>query len=174
MQAQVRQQGPTAEAIIAAHQRQVWRFLVALGCPTTDADDLTQEVFLNMLRGEFTYESPEATAAWLRSVARNVFFSSLRKRRLPLLAPNADDFEADFGAFEAAAPFDRRVELLRDCIAALDDRLRKAVQLRYGAETSREDMARELGMAEAGVKTLLERLRQKLKECVERKLRADE
>jgi RNA polymerase sigma-70 factor (ECF subfamily) len=174
MQAQVRQQGPTAEELISAHQRHVWRFLVTLGCPPADADDLTQEVFLNMLRGQFTYESPEATAAWLRQVARNLFFSSLRKRRLPLLAPNADDIEADFAAFEYAAPFDRRVEMLRDCVDGLDERLRKAVQLRYAADVSRGQMARELGMAEAGVKTLLERLRQKLKECVERKLRADE
>jgi len=174
MQAQVRPRSPSAEEIIAANQRHVWRFLVTLGCRPADADDLTQEVFLNLLRGNFNYESPQATTAWLRTVARNLFVSALRRKRVILLAPNLDDIDPHWAAFEAAAPFDKRVGLLRECVGELDDRLQKAVHLRYAAEVSREQMARELGMAEAGVKTLLERLRQKLKECVERKLRADE
>lgn len=169
MQAQARQ-SPTAEEIIAAHQRQLWRFLVALGCNAADADDLTQETFLNLLRGNFTWQGHEETGAYLRKAAKNLFISSLRRRKLALLAPNFDDVDAQWADFERECPFDRRVELLRQCIDALEDRPRKAVDLRYRDDASRERMARELGLSEAGVKTLLERLRDRLRECVHRKL----
>ncbi|MEE9311331.1 MAG: sigma factor, partial [Planctomycetota bacterium] len=39
--------------LMQAHQTGVWRFLRALGADTSLADDLTQEVFLSVLRKPF-------------------------------------------------------------------------------------------------------------------------
>lgn len=161
---------PSAEEIILAHQRHVWRFLMALGCRASDADDLTQETFLSVLRGNFAYQGEAETAAFLYRVAKNLFLSSMRRRKLALMVPNFDDVDVHWQAFEENLPSDRRVELLKTCVGELEDRPRKALALRYTQDAPREVMARELGISEAGVKTLLERLRQRLKECVQRKL----
>lgn len=165
---------PSAEELIAAHQRDVWRFLMALGCRAEDADDLTQETFLNLLRADFTYEGPAQTAAWLRRAAKNLFISAIRRRKLALLAPNFDDADTDWNTFVQQAEGDERVQLLRECMQALEDRARRALELRYRLDASREAIGRELGIAESGVKSLLERLRERLKECVLRKLARDQ
>ncbi|HLQ37550.1 MAG TPA: hypothetical protein VK348_07100, partial [Planctomycetota bacterium] len=61
---------------------------------------------------------------------------------------------------------------LRACVERLDGRARRAVELSYGIgaddPSSRARVAVELGMKENGVKTLLQRVRQTLRECVQR------
>lgn len=165
---------PTIEQIIHAHQRDVWRFLVALGCEGNEADDLTQETFVHVLQGRFSYIGERETAAWLRRTAKNLFISSIRKRRRAALAPNLDDAEADWAAYQDALPEDDRLAWLRDCLQSLSERDREALQHRYELELSREEMAQRLGMEQTGVRTLLERIRQRLRECVERKQRREQ
>jgi DNA-directed RNA polymerase specialized sigma24 family protein len=46
--------------------------------------------------------------------------------------------------------------------------------MRYRLDAPRQQIAQELGLAESGVKALLERLRERLKECVERKMSRDD
>jgi RNA polymerase sigma-70 factor, ECF subfamily len=169
-----RQKTPTAEELILTHQRDVWRFLVALGAKGVEADDLTQETFLALLRDDFDYRGPDETAAWLRRVAKNRFISSIRKRRRAALVENLDDADIEWARFTEHCDGDRRVELLRQCVDLLDERPREALRLRYWKGADRSAMAAALGIAEAGVKSMLERLRQRLRECVERKLGDEE
>jgi len=166
----LRTAAPSAEEIILAHQRHVWRFLVALGCGAADADDLTQETFVQLLRGKFEYQGPAQTAAFLYRVAKNLFISTIRRRRLAVMVSNLDDADTQWQAFDGEHPFDSRVEYLRHCLQSLDERARKAVDMRYRLESPRAQIAVELGLAESGLKALLERVRERLKECVERKL----
>ncbi len=65
--------------LIACHQAGVWRYLRALGCDACSADDLTQETFLEVLKRPFEQYNQQATAAYLRRVAHNLFIT-LRRR----------------------------------------------------------------------------------------------
>ncbi|HRJ79073.1 MAG TPA: sigma-70 family RNA polymerase sigma factor, partial [Planctomycetota bacterium] len=69
------------EALIVAHQAGVWRYLRYLGCDRAQADDLTQETFLQVLRHGFEQRGERETAAYLRKVARNCFLMSVRRTR---------------------------------------------------------------------------------------------
>jgi RNA polymerase sigma-70 factor (ECF subfamily) len=165
---------PSTEQIIHAQQRDVWRFLVALGCEAAEADDLTQETFLAVLRSKFEYRGEQETAAWLRRSAKNLFISSIRKRRRAALAPNLDDADVDWAQYQAAMPEDERIAWLRECVTELAERAQQALKQRYEDGLSREEMASRLGMEASAVRSLLERARQRLRECVERKQRRDE
>ncbi len=159
---------PTTEEIIRAHQDGVWRFLVSIGCEPALADDLTQETFLSVLRGGFRYEGPRETTAWLLRVAKNLFIDHVRKRKA-VLGIDLAQADARWQEFDDETPFDRRVQWLRDCLGELGERAREAVRQRYELNLAREDMAKRLGIAPDGVKTLLARIRQKLRECVQGK-----
>jgi RNA polymerase sigma-70 factor (ECF subfamily) len=63
------------------------------------------------------------------------------------------------------------VEALRECLKGLDERERKALELRYKEEVPREEIGRALDLSDGGVKNLMERAREKLKRCVERRLK---
>jgi DNA-directed RNA polymerase specialized sigma24 family protein len=62
----------TVQQLVRMHQASVWRYLRYLGASAELADDLTQETFLQLLRAPFVEQSPASTAAWLRTVARNL------------------------------------------------------------------------------------------------------
>lgn len=157
------------EALVRAHQAGVWRYLRSLGCASDQADDLTQDTFLVALDKGFEDSDDAATRAYLRRTARFLWLRGQRKarRRAELLAAAVDrlwerDCERDDG--------EAWLEALRSCVAGLRGRARSVVQWVYCEGQSRGEVARALGMRRGGVKTLLRRVRQTLRECVRRKL----
>jgi RNA polymerase sigma-70 factor, ECF subfamily len=164
---------PTIEQIIRAHQRDLWRFLLALGCEPAEAEDLTQEAFIQALRGNFEYRSEPETAAWLRKAAKNLFITTVRRRRRAPVVRNLDDVDVEWDQWNELLAPDRRVEFLRACLETLADRARLALELRYCDGLGRDQMANRLDMKDAGVKTLLERARAALRECVQARMARD-
>ncbi|MCA8940087.1 MAG: sigma-70 family RNA polymerase sigma factor, partial [Planctomycetes bacterium] len=61
---------------------------------------------------------------------------------------------------------------LRACMGKLAPRAQQALKMRYGQELGRERIAEELDLSQDGVKSLLQRSRAWLRECIER--RADD
>ncbi len=157
-------------ALVRSHQAGVWRYLRYLGCPTAEADDLTQDTFLAVFRDGFEDRSSEQTAAYLRTVARNRLLAVRRSRKK---APEVDLAAAE--AVWAETVGDRGMDdylvALEDCLeVGVTPRVRRALELLYRDRLSRDQIAQQLEMAVEGVKTLLRRARSVLRECVERKL----
>ena len=69
-----------------------------------------------------------------------------------------------------ANDLDGSLDALRQCRDELQGNAAAALRLFYDDELPRAEVARKLGMKETGVKTLLQRLRKRLRECVERRL----
>jgi RNA polymerase sigma-70 factor, ECF subfamily len=162
---------PKIEQIVHDHQRDLWRFLIALGCRPTEAEDLTQETFVAVFRGGFEYRGRGETAAYLRKVAKHRFISSVRQRKRAPVVRNLDDVDEEWALYAGECEGDRRVELLKHCLQILGERARAGLDLRYRAELSRAEIASRLHMKETGVRTLLDRARKALRECVQRKLK---
>ena len=59
---------------------------------------------------------------------------------------------------------------LAACLDGLTDRVRRVLALFYGDGASRDDVGREVGMTPDGVKTTMRRAREKLRDCIERRL----
>lgn len=157
-------------AWVGRHLRPVWRYLRMHGAAADAADDLAQEVFVvAWQKGAHGFE-PAAAATFLRRTARFVFLRHLRDRRAAVELADAVDllWQRDCAADGGAA----LVAALRECVARLDGRARRAVELSYGSEAaSRDDAAVELGLRPNGLKTLLHRVRQQLRACIERRRR---
>lgn len=158
---------PPRDARLAAQHRGVWRFLRLLGCDAAEADDLAQEVFVVALRRPGGGDEPGA--AFLRGIARNLFLRCRAKerRRHELLADAAERLWARYctdGSGDAA------LLALRECVAGLGPRERELVRLFYGEQASRPAAAAALGLRATGVKTALQRLRARLRACLQRRM----
>jgi RNA polymerase sigma-70 factor (ECF subfamily) len=157
--------------LIRTHQRGVWRYLRYLGAENAEADDLTQETFLTVWRNPFDDYDDRATAAYLRSVAKNKFLMLLRAQRR---RPEVGDLavaENEFAAFARDDGGDRHIEALADCVKGLRGKARQVVEIYHLEGISRAATATRMQMTEEGVKSLLKRVKETLRECVERKLR---
>jgi len=157
-------------SVVRRHQVGVWRYLRSLGCTADRADDLLQETFLVAFRRRIEDRGPAPMRRYLRRTARHLWLQHLRqigRRREEALADAVDtlwerDAEEDDG--------DEVLAALRGCVAALGDKARAAVNGAYAEGLSRDELAARLGMKANGVKTLLQRSRAALRECVERRL----
>ncbi|MCC6572529.1 MAG: sigma-70 family RNA polymerase sigma factor [Planctomycetes bacterium] len=159
----------TAE-IIRVHQLSVWRYLRFLGAGEALADDLTQEVFVAVLSQPFEYENPARTSAFLRTVARNQFVSALRKLKREI---SLDDINARESTWVEISGDDEGAahrEALDGCLEKLPERPRHVLRSYYGGDQSRGESAAALGMTDEALKKFLWRVRETLRECIERSL----
>lgn len=161
------------EALILTHQAGVWRYLRYLGCERGQADDLTQETFLKLIESDFEEISPTATAGFLRTVARNLFLSNLRKSpRVQSvedveLADNAWQEAGDEGDGEA------RLQALRGCLENLKGQMREVLDLFYKQHMRGAEIAQLLDLSEENVRVMIHRAKQALRKCMDTKLKTD-
>jgi len=166
--------------MIRAHQAELYRYLRYLGAAEDVAEDLVQETFLAAFRGADppVGKPPRVVAAWLRGVGRNLFLTHCRRqRRNPVkissqLVQEAEDFWSS--AFLRGDDGFDYVEALRRCVGGLNGKKQRALELRYSQGESRAEMAVLLGMTEDGVRSLLQRVRAALADCVQKRLATEE
>ena len=152
--------------LVQRHQAEVWRYVRFLGANAELADDLVQETFLQLLRAPYEDQGEAARTAWLRKVARNLYVKSFR--RPPFAVVDLDRIEAVWSDYAQDDGGEESLATLRECLEKLDGRAREVVRLHYEDRRSRREIGDRLEIGEQGVKSLLRRSRELLRQCVER------
>jgi RNA polymerase sigma-70 factor (ECF subfamily) len=135
-----------------------------------DADDLVQEVFLRVIRHAGSLRSTDRPEAWLFQIARNALRDSLRARLRRDGRNDAIESDDDLAA-EADATADRAAEAeLAPCLTSMVNRLpepyRTAITLTTLRGTSQADAARQLGISNSGMKSRVQRGRDRLRDML--------
>ena len=157
-----------AAELVGAHQAGVWRYLRFLGCTPAQADDLTQETFLRVWRGRYEDRGKGRAAAYMRRVARNTLIDATRRARVRPAFLDVEAVDADWAESVGDDDGDGFRAALRRCLDRLAERARLALALFYRDEQSRTEIANTLEMTPDGVKTLMRRAREALRDCIER------
>ena len=142
-----------------AHGAAVYRLALCRMQNPADAEDVYQDVFLQLLDQPDRDWDSEHMKAWLlrTTVNRCADLHRFRLRR-PVLA--LEDIP------ELARPGDDRAEELWDAVAHLPEKLRTAVHLHYAEGYSTEEIAALLEVPAATVRTRLHRARHQLKDLL--------
>src|SRR5580658_771473 len=90
------QQGDVAafERIYRFHSRKVYTLCLRMVSDRSEAEDLTQEVFLQLFRKINTFRGESAFSTWLHRMTVNVVLMQLRKKGLPVVSLE-ETLEAD-------------------------------------------------------------------------------
>lgn len=75
--------GESFEALYGLHKRRVYSLCLRMTGNTAEAEDLTQEAFLQLYRKIATFRGESAFSTWLHRLAVNVVLMHLRKKGLP-------------------------------------------------------------------------------------------
>src|SRR6201992_1002033 len=75
--------GPSFEILYALHKRRVYSLCLRMLGNVAEAEDLTQEAFLQLYRKIGTFRGDSAFSTWLPRLAVNVVLMHLRKKGLP-------------------------------------------------------------------------------------------
>jgi RNA polymerase sigma factor (sigma-70 family) len=73
------------EVLYHLHKRRVYSLCLRMTANTADAEDLTQEAFLQLFRKIGTFRGESAFSTWLHRMAVNVVLMRLRKKGLPVV-----------------------------------------------------------------------------------------
>jgi RNA polymerase sigma-70 factor (ECF subfamily) len=171
--------GAAFDELVRRYRLRVFgRFCRWLG-DRSEAEDLTQDVFLRVYRYRDRYEPRAKFATWLFHITRNVARNALRSRRrrpclrLEALAGPGDPDGAEWLLPDRGEPPSRpleRAELagqVRSAVSGLADRQRTALELHQFHDHTYTEVAAALAMSPKAAKSLLYRARNQLRVSLE-------
>jgi RNA polymerase sigma-70 factor (ECF subfamily) len=147
-----------AERLFSAYGDRLRAYLRGASGSPELTDDLAQDVFLRVVRGQQSYEARGRERAWLFQIAHNVAADHRRRRRArPVSTPLQ----------EPSQPATQSLQLsLREALARLTADEREAFLLCEVAGLSYLEIAKTLGVTVPAVRSVLYRARLSLRALV--------
>jgi len=168
------------ELLVTRHRKALFNFILRFVRDTAQAEDVTQETFLRLVKGADAYERQAKFTTWLYTIARNLCVDASRRgkhrKAASLDAPLSDD---DGAASlldllpDGTAGVDRQAQSrelglrLRQAIEALPDEQREIFLLREVADLQFNEIAKVIGCPENTVKSRMRYALEKLREALE-------
>lgn len=127
----------------------------------SEAEDIAQDALLRAWRRRSTLRDSERRTQWLATIVRNeAFRQHARVRPDPTATIELHEGAEDEGVLAAVELAD-----LHAALAALSDRDRTLLELRYEEDLTQAAIAHRLGIPEGTVKVRLHRARNKLRKA---------
>ncbi len=146
---------PDFEKLVDEHQSMVFSLALRMTGDRGLAEEIAQDVFLELDRNMGKIKNPEHARFWLRRVAINRSSDSLRRRRVRGLDLWVEMNEAHASCTdERPSPLGTRMEFL---LTTLPEAQRAALVLRYQEDMLPEEIAETLEAPLATVKSHLQR-----------------
>ncbi len=157
------------EALFDRYARQVYHIAYRISGSPTEAEDLTQDVFLRAFRTLGTLRQPQAVAAWLYQMATNVCLDARRRRTVPqaelsaaVIATHPD--EAGWRSPEAMALAGDDQRAVWEALGRLAPSQRAALTLRELYGLSYGEIATTLDASVGAVEVLIFRARRRFRD----------
>lgn len=164
------------EDLVKVHTRRVYAICYRFTGSDSEAQDLTQDVFLRVFRTLKSFRAGEGSfLVWLSRVARNLLIDHYRRTRLDRVSESLDD---QLPVLEERTAMSARTdgmlagreasEVLQAALQKLSPELRETVILRDLEEMEYREIARILNVPEGTVKSRLNRGRAELARVLRR------
>ncbi len=139
-----------------------------------DRDDLLQEISVVVLESYASYDSDRPFTAWVIGIAKKRIGTYFRERKRNRFVFDVETVDAIAVAFEQIDSEEtRKLDYLQECVAKLEGRARKICELRYQSDLKPIAIAGLLGMTPNSVAKSLQRIREQLRQCVDRLVSVD-
>jgi RNA polymerase sigma-70 factor, ECF subfamily len=144
-------------------------FVTSLVRDFQDRDEILQETAVAVMESFDRYDSSQSFMGWAIGIARNQVRLYFRRKSRERLAFDSDAVEALAQAFVESHAKDQRLDYLTECVEGLEAKARELCRLRYERDLKPAAIGEQIGMGANAVAKALERIRERLRECIERK-----
>jgi RNA polymerase sigma-70 factor, ECF subfamily len=153
--------------LFARHNVRVFRFLTRIVGNDATAEDLLNEVFLEVWRNAGRFEARSQVSTWILAIARFKALASMRRRRHDELDDETSETIEDTADDpEIAVQKTERSALLQQCLQQLSVAHRQVVDLVYYHEQSIDEVAEIIGVPASTVKTRVFYARKRIAELM--------
>jgi RNA polymerase sigma-70 factor (ECF subfamily) len=157
------------QSLYTRHNVRLFRFALRIIRNKAAAEDLVQEVFLDVWRKADEFKGRSEVSTWLLAIVRNKALTVLRHRSADPLDEEAVACIADSADTpEMATQMGQARSIIRNCLTQLSPAHREIIDLVYYHGKSIEDVAKIVGIAVNTVKTRMFYARQHLAKLLQR------
>lgn len=155
-------------------ERELLRYVIVLIPNVSDARDVLQQTAIALWKAIDKYDPSRPFVPWARGFALNAARTFLRANTRRNRLKDEDVMNLlENRRVEMSSRLDSRREHLADCLSRLPDEQLELVRGYYFEEEQVETLARRFSRGKEAVYKSLQRIRQALHECIERKLRTE-
>src|SRR5687768_11401750 len=171
--------------LVKEYERRIFGLLLRMIGRRDEAEDLAQEVFVQVFKAVGTFRGDSKLSTWIYRIAVN-----LCKNRVKYLKRRRAEAQDEYEALAERSPLtsgsgvtsgdiarpDHMLEgiqlerVVHQCIVELDEDFREVLILRDVEDLSYEELCEVTGLPDGTVKSRLHRARAMLKQAVERKM----
>lgn len=154
-----------ASLLFERYYKRIFNFLARLAIDRVLAEDLTQNVFLRIIKYRTSYREGMRFQSWIYQVARNIFSDHYQAHKNKYAdfvdVENISDAMADHNE---AAEMDEKEKLLYQSMARLDPEQRELLVLTRFQHMKYEEVAQIMNTTEANIKVRVHRAITRLRE----------
>ncbi len=133
----------------------IYRYIVLKIGDRTEAEDMTQQVFLNAIQSIASYKFKGMPfSSWLYRIAHNQVVDYLRKKSRRITVPLDETIPANEDDPKHMAEQKIEIEQVVTATKGLTKAQQEVISLRFGGELSVAEVARVMGRSEGAVKAL--------------------
>ncbi len=154
-----------ASELFERYNKPLYNFFARLTLDRDLSDDLTQNVFLRMLKYRKTYQVGKPFKSWIYQMARNIHADHYRKNKIKFSdIQDVDQMRSRLAGFDDRIVQDEREKLLYVSLFKLNAEQREILILARFQQMKYEEVASLLDINVANVKVKVHRAMHKLKE----------
>ena len=154
--------------LFVRHNVRIYRFILRIVGNEMVAEDLVNEVFIEVWRSAQRFESRSQVTTWILGIARFKALTALRRRPSQQLDDEfAESVQDTADNPETLVQKADRSAVLQACLKQFSNAHRQVIDLIYYHEQSIEEVARITGVPENTVKTRAFHARKRLAELIE-------
>lgn len=137
--------------------------------PETDVEDVTQEVFVAMLRSLSTFRGESQFSTWLRTLTNNKVAEYYRRRSRKKESMQVDLVHAERKSDQSSASNIEDLIVLQNALQELPEQYREIILLRFVEDMKFNEIAEAQGKNTEATKSLFRRAMAALQERMEEK-----
>ncbi len=136
-----------------------------------DAEDVLQEVAVDIADNFDRYDPSRPFVAWAIGIARRKIAQHFRSHQRDSLLIHSEMLESVAEAHvQRHDQLDERREALGQCLEELDSKAQDVIRMRYSENLHSPEIAQQLDSTSGSVRVMLTRIRTKLNDCIESKI----
>lgn len=140
-------------------------------------EDIAQQVFVEFMAKEARWDLQRDLRPLLATMTRHVALRLWRERtrqQPEMVQKLADHIRQLAEERDATPPYENEIHHLRTCLQKLPEKSRSLVELHYYQDIRTPEIATQVSMSADTVCRALSRVREKLRDCIQRALKLEE
>jgi len=164
------------EELVNRYKRPVFSIVYRMIGQYQEAEDITQEVFINVYEKLYQFDSNKKFGPWIYRIATNASISALRKKKKVITLDFDETYGKAYEDYYLADSGDPQImfehaelKIFTDkAINELPENYRVVIILRYQMDLNNQEIAEVLGVSKENVEVRVHRARKALRKIVEK------